>query len=116
MSIELSHLSRLLSLWGTAEFNPRLLDAVRRLDIESLPLQQALAQGSFVLDRPVNPMVLSVSEEPDHLLVRIGVFYTGVIAGCQCADDPSSDNETNEYCELQLCIDKQSGEVCVSRG
>ena len=43
-------------------------------------------------------MLLSASEDAGLLRVKAGIFYTGIIAGCSCADDPTPIDELNEYC------------------
>jgi hypothetical protein len=37
-----------------------------------------------------------------------------VIAGCSCADDPTPTNELDEFCELQLDIDKLTAVATVT--
>lgn len=59
-------------------------------------------------------MILGVTEEPECIRVRAGIFYTGVIAGCNCADDPSPIDEQNEYCVIQFVIDRTTAESIVS--
>lgn len=58
-------------------------------------------------------MVLGVSEENNFIRARAGIFYTSIIAGCSCADDPTPISELNEYCEVQLDIDKQTAEATI---
>ncbi len=74
-----------------------------------LPLQQGLTVSSHVTGRPVQAMILSAGEEGNLIRVKAGVFYTGIIAGCSCADDPTPIAEHNEYCVVEFCIDKLSG-------
>ena len=78
-----------------------------------LPLQEGLAVGSHVTDRPVQVMILSTGEEGNSIRVKAGIFYTGTIAGCSCADDPTPIAEQNEYCVVEFFIDKQSGVTTV---
>ena len=59
-------------------------------------------------------MILDQSEDGNLILVKAGIFYTGIIAGCSCADDPTPIAEQNEYCVLQFCIDKQTAETTVT--
>ncbi len=76
-----------------------------------LPLQQGLTISSHVTERPVQAMILSTGEEASLIRVKAGIFYTGIIAGCSCADDPTPIAEQNEYCVVEFCIDKQSAET-----
>jgi len=107
-------LNQSLNAWGTPEFNDVLQEEIKHLSAGLLPLQQGLSISSNVTDRPVQAMILDQSEDAGLIRVRAGIFYTGIIAGCSCADDPTPIAEQNEYCVLQFCIDKQSAETTVT--
>ncbi|KVW93460.1 hypothetical protein [Thiobacillus denitrificans] len=94
-----------LSAWGTPEFEAVLKREIEQLDAGQLPLQQGLAGSSYVTERPFQAMLISASEGAGLLRVKAGIFYTGIIAGCSCADDPTPIDELNEYCVVQLDID-----------
>ena len=103
-----------LDAWDTPEFQDVLQQEIAQLDRDMLPLQQGLTISSHVTDRPVQAMILDLSEDADLIRVKAGIFYSGIIAGCSCADDPTPIAEQNEYCVLQFCIDKQSAETTVT--
>jgi hypothetical protein len=107
-------LPKSLSAWGKSEFNAVLKQEIEQLDAPLLPLQQGLTVSSHVTDRPVQAMVISVREEAGLIRVKTGVFYTGVIAGCSCADDPTPIDEQNEYCVLQFDIDRATADTMVT--
>ncbi len=95
--------------WRTAAF-PRILKSeLERLGLEELPLQQGLSASSVALDDELQVVVLSTTEDDDMIRVHAGLFYTGVIAGCNCADDPAPMDRENEYCEIQVRIDRRTG-------
>jgi hypothetical protein len=73
-----------------------------------------LALSSHVTDRPFQAMVVGVREAPGVIRVKAGIFYTGVIAGCSCADDPTPIDEQNEYCVVQLDIDRATADATVT--
>ena len=106
-------LRQALHAWGRPEFRNILKQEIEQLNAESLPLQQGLSASSYVTDRPFQAMIISVSESEGQIRVVVGVFYTGVIAGCNCADDPSPIDEQNEYCVLELTFDRLSAETTV---
>ncbi len=103
-----------LNAWGSSKFGDVFKQEVEKLDGQHLPLQQGLAASSHVTDRPIQVMILGVAEEPECIRVRAGIFYTGVIAGCNCADDPSPIDEQNEYCVVLIDIDRTTAESTVS--
>lgn len=103
-----------LQAWGTPSFEAVLKAEVERLDPWSLPLQDALRRSSHVTDRPFQVRVITRGAADGRCRARIGVFYSGIIAGCSCADDPTPIDEISEYCEMQLDIDPASAEATVT--
>ena len=107
-------LTNALTAWGTPEFEDILRTEVEQIDPRELPLQQGLSTSSHVTDSKHTVMILSVSEEAGVVRARAGIFYSGIIAGCSCADDPTPLDEHNEYCEVQLEINTTTAETTVA--
>jgi hypothetical protein len=103
-----------LSARGTPGFADILKREIEQLDADLLPLQQGLSASSHVTDSPRQVMILAIAEEAGVIRVRAGIFYSGIIAGCSCADDPTPVDEQNEYCEVQFEINKQTAEAAVT--
>lgn len=98
-------LPQTLSAWGSPSFAAVLKRELSPLGGE-LPLQRGVAATSVALDDRVEVMLLGADEAPDCLRLRLGVFFSGLVAGCSCADDPTPVEPQPEYCELLLTIDK----------
>jgi len=77
-------------------------------------LQQGLSQGSYASDERLKVVVIRVSDKPDEIHVKAGIFYTGVLPGCACSDDAAPDNEYTEYCEVLFKINLKTAETTVS--
>ena len=107
-------LPKTLSAWQTTDFNAVLKDEIEHLDADLLPLQQGLSHSSVANADTLSVMILNVAEQANCIQVKAGLFYTGIIAGCSCADDPTPVDEINEYCEVRFEIDKQTGEAVVT--
>ncbi len=103
-----------LNAWGTPGFNDVLKREIEQLDAAALPLQQGLARSSHVTGRPFQAMIIGVHEEAGLIRVKAGIFYTGIIAGCSCADDPTPIDELNEYCVVQIDIDRTTADATVT--
>ena len=108
------HLKKAHMDWGTTRFNETLKAEIEQLKASQLPLQAGLSQSSYVSDEPFRVMVIGATETASHIRVRAGIFYSGVIAGCNCADDPTPVEAQTEYCEVMLDIDRESGETTVA--
>jgi len=101
-------LDKALNARGTADFSRILKQEIAQLGVAQLPLQQGLSTGNYVSDAPITVMLHSVAETENVLRVKAGIFYQGIIGGCSCTDDPTPISDINEYCEVQLDIDKGS--------
>ena len=95
-------LSATLAAWPTPERDATLKRALEGLDAACLPLQQALARGSQV-----------TAEPEDGLQARVGIFFTSLIGGCQCADDPTPLEPLPEYAQIEVTIQRETGMACL---
>jgi hypothetical protein len=107
-------LDKALSAWGTPDFGAILKQEIAHLGADQLPLQQGLSNGNYVVDAPITVMINSVTEMENVIRIKAGIFYQGVMGGCSCADDPTPTSESNEYCEVQLDIDKATAATSVA--
>ena len=103
-----------LQAWNTSAFNVVLKKEICSLDANTLPLQQGLSSSNYANAENLSATILKVENNGDYIFVKAGLFYTGIIAGCNCADDPSPVDENNEYCEVLFCINKTTAETTVS--
>lgn len=95
-----------LQAWGTENFIDVLKKEIGGLDTSLLPLQQGLQYSSVASGENLSVMILKSVDDMDNILVTAGLFYTGIISGCNCADDPTPVDENNEYCEVLFFINK----------
>lgn len=100
--------------WGKPEFETVLKKELKQLDPDLLPLQQGMSQSSCATRGAIDVVVLNSTEDANSIRVKAGIFYSGVIAGSCCADDPTPVEEQTEYCEVQLALNKDTGETTVS--
>jgi hypothetical protein len=108
------NLSNVLSTWQTPAFKKTLQAEMEQMDVRRLPLQQGLTRGNYALQDNISVSIIRVSEADDNIIVNAGIFYQSLIAGCSCADDPTPVEELNEYCEVQLIINKTSAETTIT--
>ena len=99
--------------FGNSNFNSIVKDEIQNISPELLPLQQGLSLSSYVGNTPFSITILNVANEDSMIKIKTGVFYTGIIAGCSCSDDPTPTDEQNEYCEIQFTINKTTAETDV---
>lgn len=103
-------LANALAAWNTPDFARVLKSEIERLPAAALPLQGGLSASSYVLEQnAITAMVLDASAEGASIRAKVGIFYSGILGGCACTDDPTPANDNNEYCVLQFEIDRATG-------
>lgn len=106
-------LPQTLDAWNTPTFRETFKHEVEGLDPTVLPLQEGLSRSSHVTATPFRAVPLAVAHDEGRLRIKTGIFYTGIIAGCSCADDPTPIDEQTEYCVLEFAVDAATGEASV---
>ena len=108
------HLSAALNAWGSPDFEAILKREITQMDVGLLPLQQALSQSSYTDGADRSVLIFGITEGPTFIRAKTGIFYSGIIPGCSCADDPTPMSSLNEYCEVQFDIDKITAKTTVT--
>jgi len=109
------YLKKSLQAWSSDDFNTVFQKEISTLDVDVLPLQQGLRYSSYALSDKLSSTILSATTEKENILIKVGLFYTGMISGCNCADDPSPANEEyNEYCDVLFRINKETAATTVA--
>ena len=88
-------------------------DEITLINKSLLPLQKGLSLSSYLGNTPFSVVILKIVVGNDNINIKAGIFYTGIIAGCSCSDDPTPTDEQNEYCELQFTTNIQTAETSV---
>lgn len=107
-------LSKTLNAWQHADFIKTFKQEVAALEQQQLPLQQGLSLSSYVSNEKHSAIIQNTTENTTTISIKAGIFYTGIIAGCSCSDDPTPLDTQNEYCELIFVINKQTAKTTVS--
>lgn len=108
------HFPHALAAWPSPAFKDAMKAEIEALDPGLLPLQQGLRLSSYANPDSVAAVILAVAEVPARLRVKAGLFYTGIIAGCSCADDPTPVDVINEYCEVLFEIERNTAAASVA--
>jgi hypothetical protein len=103
------HLPAALAAWGSPDFQSTLK---RELEshADALPLQQGVAMGGVADASNLAVSVFSAREDEQAIRVEVGVFFTEIVAGCNCGDDPM---DLHAYCVMRVSIDKASARAAV---
>lgn len=107
-------LPELVLSWGTDGFSEELKSAIESMDGKTLKLQQGLERSSVASDDGLKAMVLSSHETAECIECKVGVFYSGFIAGCACDDDPTPQEAIPEYVDLRVRISLEDGSTNVA--
>ena len=106
-------MKKTLAAWGSEHFVATFKQEVSALSVDDLLLQQALTVGSYATTDNLKVMINQYKEMSDSYIVNAGIFFTSMIGGCNCADDPTPQDSYAEYCELCFIIDKTQGETSI---
>ncbi len=106
-------LKKSLSAWQSPEFKKVFQAEVASLDDTLLPLQEGLSYANFADGSDMSVLVLNQAETEKLLIIKTGIFYQGLIAGCNCSDDPTPPDSHTEYCEVSFEIDKKTAKTKV---
>ena len=106
-----------LKAWQSNGFDSELTRIfkleIAELGHKELPLQQGLSLSSYVSNEKISAIINKTEETPNNIIIKSGVFYSGIIAGCSCSDDPTPLDTQSEYCDLLINIDKHTAESSV---
>lgn len=91
--------------WGDDSFARTLKRELESLPPGTLPLQAGVARGGLPDDTALTATVLRTRDAGHSVQADVGIFFTEIVAGCSCGDEPV---ELNAYCELRVGIDKQT--------
>jgi hypothetical protein len=94
-----------LQAWKSDAFPNTLKDEIEAMDPGILPLQKGCTRGGVADDTDITATVYKGSDDPDSILVDVGIFFTEITAACSCGDEPDT---INNYCRLRIRIDKAS--------
>lgn len=96
-------LPKSLSSWQSNLFKHTFKAEILALDPLSIPLHLATSRGGYIDYGNIELMILSTGEDSTHLKISTGFFFTEVVGGCNCDDDPI---EANDYCTFLISINK----------
>jgi len=102
-----------LKAWQTENFSDIFKREVCALDHQLLPLQQGLSLSSYVSNEKISVVINRTREDDFSITIYTAIFYSGIIAGCSCSDDPTPLDTQAEHCELRFSINKHSAETTV---
>ncbi len=106
-----------LKIWQSENFSPlftkEFKHEIAELPHKDLPLQQGLSLSSYVSNEKISAIINNTEETTSHIIVKSGIFYSGIIAGCSCSDDPTPLDTQNEYCEVLCFIHKHTAETSI---
>ena len=94
--------------WQTNAFSNSFKRDIQGLPSGALPLQARGMQNGLVDDSDLSLTILQTIETEDTLKTKAGIFFSEIIGGCSCGDDPATENA---YCEIWVDICKVTSEA-----
>lgn len=97
-----------LCAWRTDAFGATLKGEIEGMSAGTLPLDAGTSRGGLVDDGDITATILTVTDDELSIICDIGVFFTEIVAGCSCGDEP---DPINAYCRMRIRIDKTTAEA-----
>ena len=101
-----SRLANTLQEWPHESWARALKREIESLPGGSLPLDEAVTRCGIVDDSDISVTVINATQNSTSIEATVGVFFTEIVSGCVCGEDPTAENA---YCELLVHIDKITG-------
>lgn len=115
--LETIFLPNTLSAWqnqaDAAFFKQTLTQELNQLDKTQLPLQNGLSQGNWVIDQPIQLMILERQASTQTLNIKLLIFYSSLNAGSCCENDPTPNCELPETIEILLQINLKDASASI---
>lgn len=102
-------LNKALRAWSTDAFGATLKAELEQLRSDVLPIAHVIGEGNKLDDSQLGIIVNSVSDDATHIHANVGVFFSEIVHCCTCSGGDGMCDEA--YCELEVSIDKASGEA-----
>jgi len=103
-----------LQAWNTPDFVIVFKREIETLGPGILPLQQALTVSSVVTDGRPTALIQNIGTDNEFIIIKLGICYAGIVAGCSCTDDPTPMSENAEYCEVLVKINKHNADTTIT--
>jgi len=97
-----------LRAWKSDAFGPTLKGEIEAMTADTLPLHAGTSQGGLVDDGKLAATVLTVADDERFIVADVGIFFSEIVGGCSCGDEPES---INAYCRMRIRIDKTTAEA-----
>jgi hypothetical protein len=102
-------LNESLSTRNTDTFSATLKTELERLRSDVLPIAHIIGEGNRLDDSDLGIIVNEVSDDEAHIIARVGVFFNEIVSCSTCSGGDGMCDEA--YCELQVTINKSTGEA-----
>jgi len=96
--------------WPSQAFAQALTKEIEGMGLAELPLDQGASQSGYVDASNLRAMLLTSTDEGPCIRAEVGVFFSEIIAGCSCGDEPEA---IAAYCRLEIHIDKASADAVI---
>jgi hypothetical protein len=94
--------------WNTDAFTQTFKTEISGLPAGTLPLVHGISQGGLVDESNLTVTILNTTEDESTIHLKLGVFFSEIVGGCSCGDDPLTENA---YCMIQVTINKPNAET-----
>ncbi len=99
--------------WKTDAFEQSLKTEMERFRRDVLPLKDAIEDLNSVDDSDLGVTFISANDDDKFINARVGVYFAEIVSCCSCGEDSPVEEA---YCEMNVTIDKSTGDAEFSVG
>lgn len=99
--------------WNTDAFEKSLKAEIECFRQDVLPLKDAIEDLNSVNDSDLGATFISATDDEKAILAKVGVYFAEVVSCCSCGEGSPIEEA---YCEMDIRIDKTTGEAQFSVG
>ncbi|HIB28239.1 MAG TPA: hypothetical protein EYO47_03070 [Candidatus Thioglobus sp.] len=101
-----------LDSWDTDDFARVFKQTFNALSLKDLPLMDCCTHSGVIDEASIESTILTSSATQKTISLKIGVFFSEILSGCACSDDPSQAMILeNSYCELLVEINRSDAQI-----
>lgn len=97
-----------LTVANMADLPGTLIDILATLPVDALPSETCCSRGGIIDASDWSLSALRIDRSDAAISARLGLFFTELVGGCNCDDDPA---RFSDYRVLALAIDTPSGDL-----
>ncbi len=97
--------------WESPGFQDVLRQLLEQQALDLFGIERATSHGGRLVPEDISVGMLRMEDDGQARRLKVAVFFTERVGGCNCADDPFT---VNGYCERWVTLERAAHRIQVS--